>query len=141
MAYLQTFLDALPQTEGLLPKWQLIVATMAIFNTVQNFTTLKLTRKLYKGVAPASVTALQARTFAAWTLTSAIVRGYAAYNIHSKVVYDMALFTYLIAFAHFTSELFIFRTAKLKSPALSPVVVSTVSLVWMLQQYEFYVKA
>lgn len=80
---------------------------MAIFNTVQNFTTLKLTRKLYKGVAPASsktllfgpfmrhnaptVTALQARTFAAWTLTSAIVRGYAAYNIHSKVYVSLSI--------------------------------------------------
>ncbi|KAG9314859.1 Erg28 like protein-domain-containing protein [Chiua virens] len=137
----QFLLDALPQTEGFLPKWQLIVATMAVFNTVQNFATLKLTRRLYTGVAPTSITELQARTFAAWTLTSAIVRGYAAYNIHSKVVYDMALLTYLIAFGHFTSELFIFRTAKFNVPVLSPVIVSTVSLVWMIQQYEFYVKA
>jgi len=30
------------------------------------------------------VTALQARTFAVWTLTSAIIRGYAAYNINNK---------------------------------------------------------
>lgn len=37
----------------------------------------------------------------------------------------MALFTYLIAFAHFASELFIFRTAKFMSPALSPVIVSS----------------
>ncbi|KAG8216360.1 hypothetical protein J3R82DRAFT_6441 [Butyriboletus roseoflavus] len=114
---------------------------MAIFNTVQNFATLKLTRRLYIGVAPTSskpllpapstrhnaptVTGLQARTFAAWTLTAAVVRGYAAYNIHSKVVYDMALFTYLIAFGHFTSELFIFRTAKFNVPVLSPMIVSS----------------
>lgn len=75
---------------------------MAVFNTIQNFATLKLTRRLYAGVAPTSgkaillltsstsynastVTELQARTFAVWTLTSAVVRGYAAYNIHSKV--------------------------------------------------------
>lgn len=31
-----------------------------------------------------TVTGLQARTFAVWTLTSAIVRGYAAYHIHDK---------------------------------------------------------
>ncbi|KAG8213414.1 Erg28-like protein [Butyriboletus roseoflavus] len=125
MASYQPFLEALPQTEGLLPTWQLIVASMAIFNTVQNFATLKLTRRLYIGVAPTSITGLQARTFAAWTLTAAVVRGYAAYNIHSKVVYDMALFTYLIAFGHFTSELFIFRTAKFNVPVLSPVIVSS----------------
>jgi hypothetical protein len=31
------------------------------------------------------VTALQARTFAVWTLTSAVIRGYAAYNINNKM--------------------------------------------------------
>ncbi|KAH7907934.1 Erg28 like protein-domain-containing protein, partial [Hygrophoropsis aurantiaca] len=129
----------LPQAAGLLPKWQLIVASMAVFNTIQNFSTLKLTRKIYTGVPPTSVTPLQARTFAVWTLTSAVVRGYAAYNIHNKIIYDMALFTYLIAFGHFTSEIFIFKTAKIMGPVLSPVIVSTLSLVWMLQQYEHYV--
>ncbi|KAF7796628.1 hypothetical protein EIP86_007810 [Pleurotus ostreatoroseus] len=44
MDYLQAYL---PKTEGLLPKWLLIVTVMAVFNTVQNFTTIKLTRRLY----------------------------------------------------------------------------------------------
>jgi hypothetical protein len=88
------------------------------------------------------VTPLQARTFAVWTLTSAIVRGYAAYHIDEKMyislhlaflfmsglymcsIYDMALFTYLIAFGHFISELLIFRTAKINAGVMSPVVVS-----------------
>ena len=42
----------LPQTEGWLPKWQLIVAVMAFFNAAQNFATLKLTRRIYGNVAP-----------------------------------------------------------------------------------------
>ena len=42
----------LPQAEGLLPKWQLIVAVMAFFNAAQNFATLKLTRRIYGNVAP-----------------------------------------------------------------------------------------
>ncbi|KAH7930200.1 Erg28-like protein [Leucogyrophana mollusca] len=136
----EILLEYLPKADGLLPKWQLLVASMAVFNTIQNFATLKLTRRLYTGVSPTSITALQARTFAVWTLTSAVVRGYAAYNIHDKTIYDMALFTYLIAFGHFTSELFIFRTAKIGLPVLSPVIVSTLSLVWMLKQYEHYVR-
>ncbi|KAI6006522.1 Erg28 like protein-domain-containing protein [Pisolithus orientalis] len=131
--------ELLPKDEGLLPKWQLLVVAMAVFNTIQNFATLKLTRKLYTRVAPNHVTALQARTFAVWTLTAAIVRGYAAYHIHDKRIYDMALFTYLIAFGHFSSEILIFRTARLNSAALSPVIVSTVSLIWMLRHYDFYV--
>jgi hypothetical protein len=42
----------LPQDEGLLPKWQLVVAVMAFFNAAQNFVTLKLTRRIYGNVAP-----------------------------------------------------------------------------------------
>jgi len=87
------------------------------------------------------VTSLQARTFGIWTLTSAVVRAYAAYNLHDKIMYDLALFTFLIAFGHFTSELLIFRTTTINSAVLSPCIVSTTSLVWMFLQYDFYVQA
>ncbi|KAI0049800.1 Erg28-like protein [Auriscalpium vulgare] len=130
-----------PPFDGNLPKWQLAVAVTAIFNTVQNFLTTKLTKKIYSAVPTNEpVTSLQARTFAVWTLTSAVVRYYAAYHIEDKTVYDMALFTYLIAFAHFGSELLIYRTAKPSVAALSPVIVASTSLVWMIAQYDFYVK-
>lgn len=44
----------------------------------------------------------------------------------------MALLTYLFAFAHFSSEILIFRTAKISIPVLSPVVVASA--------YHFFVK-
>jgi len=47
-----TVTSYLPQAEGWLPKWQLIVAVMAFFNAAQNFATLKLTRRIYGNVAP-----------------------------------------------------------------------------------------
>ncbi|KAI5122926.1 hypothetical protein M0805_007604 [Coniferiporia weirii] len=137
-----SFASYLPQTPGLLPKWQLLVATTALFNTVQCFFTLKFTKRIYNtSPGGCAVTALQARTFAVWTLTSAVVRFYAAYHITDKVVYDMALFTYLIAFGHFSSELFIFRTAKINPGVISPVIVATTSLIWMVTQYDFYVRS
>lgn len=91
------------------------------------------------------VTPLQARTFAVWTLTSAIVRAYAAYHIHDKTfvrpkpespagitltpsiarTYDMAMLTYLIAFGHFSSEWLIFRSAKFGAGLLGPIIVSS----------------
>jgi len=37
----------------------------------------------------------------------------------------MALFTYLIAFGHFFSELFIYKTAGLSFGTISPVIVSS----------------
>ncbi|PBK75603.1 Erg28-like protein [Armillaria solidipes] len=134
----------LPQAAGWLPLWQLLISVTAVFNSVQNFVTLKLTRKIYP---QAAVTGLQARTFAVWTLTSAVVRAYAAYNINEKqsvnftAVYDLTLFTYLIAFGHFSSELLIFRTATINPGLISPVIVSTTSLLWMISQYDFYVKS
>ena len=94
----------IPNTPGLLPKWQLIVAGAALFNTVQCLLTTKLTRKVYNKTPDGTtscilpyesffwmlfflfqVTALQARTFSVWTLTSAIVRFYAAYHINDKM--------------------------------------------------------
>lgn len=95
------------------------------------------------------MTELQARTFAVWTALSGVVRLYAAYNIKLKMsvpgshltrvhtdamyfttdrIYDLTLFTYLFAFAHFGSELLIFRTASFGPGALSPVVVSSESI-------------
>jgi len=132
----------LPQDQGMLPIWQLAVAATAVFNTVQNFVTLHFTKRLYNNIPETQpVTPLQARTFGIWTLTAAVVRWYAAYNIHNKAIYDMALLTYLFAFAHFSSEILIFRTAKISIPVLSPVIVATSSLVWMITQYDFYVHA
>jgi len=46
-------------------------------------------------------------------------------NWSNSSIYDMALLSYLIAFGHFTSEICIFRTAKINLPVLSPVIVSS----------------
>ena len=48
----RTVASYLPEAEGLLPQWQLIVAGMAFFNAAQNFATLKLTRRIYGNVPP-----------------------------------------------------------------------------------------
>ena len=93
------------------------------------------------------MTGLHARTFAVWTALAGVMRLYAAYNINLKMcalrsrftiratadaihlmthrIYDLTLFTYFFAFAHFGSELLIFRTATFGPGALSPVVVSS----------------
>ncbi|KAF8807023.1 Erg28-like protein [Phlegmacium glaucopus] len=133
------FTTYLPTSAGWLAHWQLFVAATAVFNFVQNFATLTFTRRIYNNVPPNAVTALQARTFAMWTLTSAVIRVYAAYNINNKIVYDMAFLSYLIAFGHFSSEILIFGSCKM-GPVISPVIVSTTSLIWMFVQYDFYVR-
>ncbi|CAE6416101.1 unnamed protein product [Rhizoctonia solani] len=133
-----SFSGLLPQAVGLLPKWQLVVSSLAVFNTIQNFFTLSLTKRIYSKQSQ-NVTPLQSRTFAIWTLTSAILRFYCAYHVNEKVVYDLTMWTYVLAFGHFTSEFLVFRTAGLGPGLLSPMIVATTSFVWMWSQYDFYV--
>ena len=37
----------------MLPMWQIVVATTALFNTVQNFVTLHFTKRIYNNVPAA----------------------------------------------------------------------------------------
>ncbi|KAL0568116.1 ergosterol biosynthesis protein [Marasmius crinis-equi] len=139
MSLSNLFTDFIPQTAGYLPKWQLFIAATSLFNTIQNLVSLKLTKRLYGG-SPL-VNPLQARTFAIWTLTTTIVRGYAAYNLHIRQIYDIAFLTYFLAFFHFTSETMIFRSVRFSGPMVFPFLVSTGTLVWMFVQRDFYVTA
>ena len=74
-------------------------------------------------------------------------------------LYDISLLSFLIVFGHFTSEILVFRTAAINGPAMSPLIVGSecssytavyreadsyariaTSLVWMIVQYDYYVK-
>jgi hypothetical protein len=48
----ESYLLVFPQGDGKLPIWLIFVAAMAMFNTVQNFFTLQLTRRLYNNINP-----------------------------------------------------------------------------------------
>lgn len=69
----------------------------------------------------------------------------------------MAFFTYLIAFGHFVSEVLVYRTARVPGPVLTSLFIASAvhlssilptltlkrlatTLIWMFQQYSFYVK-
>lgn len=87
------------------------VSAVAMFNSIQNYTTIALTQRVYSK-RPQDVNTLSSRTFGTWTFLSAIVRCYAAYNIANQGVYDICIWSYLIAGAHFVSEWLIFGTAR-----------------------------
>ena len=86
------------------------------------------------------VTPLSARTFGTWTFLVGVVRIYAAYHIDEKPWYQLAIWTYAVALAHFMSECFVFKTARPQGPWLAPTSVALFSLVWLTTQYGFYVK-
>ena len=111
--------------------------------------TTKVTARLYGApLQPTSsqskspqvqVTPLQSRLFGVWTTLSSVVRMYAAYNIHDKNIYQLAIATFAIAWGHFVSEWLVFKTAQLKAPLIQPLLVATTSLAWTVLQYGYYV--
>lgn len=107
-------------------------------NTIQAYLTTKNTREVYMRSGQ-ETTALTSRIFGTWTLISAVVRLYAAYNISNPQVYELALVVYTIAWVHFVSEWVVFGTAAWGRGLAGPVLISTGSLVWMFSQWAFYV--
>ncbi|EEH41775.1 ergosterol biosynthesis protein [Paracoccidioides lutzii Pb01] len=130
-----SLLSYLPQHEGLLPRWLFFVSIVSALNSSQAYLSSNYTAQLYNN-APAN--AVQSRTFGTWTFLSSIIRLYAAYYISESHVYDLAMWTYGIAFAHFVSEWLIFGSAKAKGRFISPLFVASGSLLWMATQRKWY---
>ncbi|KAE8443893.1 hypothetical protein EG329_001302 [Mollisiaceae sp. DMI_Dod_QoI] len=147
----------LPQHPGLLPQWLLLVSLISVGNSIQAYTTLTFTSRVYAGWAPSKptpaknkspsttstspATPLSSRTFGTWTLIQSIVRLYAAYHISNPQIYEMAFLTYAVAWLHFMSEWWVFGSARWGAGLAGPVFVASGSLVWMWLQWGFYVPA
>ncbi len=80
-----------------------------------------------------------ARLFAVWTLVTGLVRVYAAYDISNPALYQLGFLTHVVAAAHFSSELLVFRTLRLTGPQFFPLLVGSGGSVWMALQYGHYV--
>lgn len=141
------FVRLLPTTTtsgGLLPHWLLFISVVSVFNSVQTYLVkdLALTRKVYSAAPQSEVTNLSARTFGTWTFLTSIVRFYGAYNlVGNSTMYDLAIWTFVVASIHFNTEWLWFKNCKLDKGLAGPLVVSTASLIWMFNQRSFYVGA
>ena len=111
------------------------VSVISAGNSVQAYITTKFTARVY---SPGTVTPLASRTFGTWTFLSAVIRMYAAYNITDQMVYQLALWTYVIALVHFASEWLYFESAIMGKGLLSPMIIASGTLAWMVTQWEFY---
>ncbi|KAJ5112596.1 hypothetical protein N7532_000641 [Penicillium argentinense] len=129
-------LSYLPPFEGLLPKWLAFVSVVSAINSLQAYRSADYTSALYTNGAIA-VEPLSGRLFGTWTFLSSVIRMMAAYNIDNPVAYDLALWTYGIALTHFVGEL-VFGNAQLRGRFLSPLIVASTSLAWMLTQRGAY---
>ncbi|KAI4277236.1 MAG: hypothetical protein LQ337_001950 [Flavoplaca oasis] len=129
----------LPQNEGYLQYWLLLLSVVSIGNSVQSYLTTSYTRRVYS--APeTTVTPLHARTFGTYTALASIIRLYAAYNITDPMLYQLAIWTYIVALGHFYSEWLVFGTARWGKGLAGPVIISVSSLAWMVVQWGVYVR-
>jgi len=130
-------MEYIPPHDGILPKWLFGISIISALNTFGAYRSASYTSQLYEA-SPA--TPLSSRTFGTWTLLSAVVRLYAAYQIDQQLVYDLAIWTYAIALGHFVSEWLVFRTARLRGAFVFPVLVASGTLAWMLGQRAWYLE-
>jgi hypothetical protein len=86
------------------------------------------------------VTPLTARMFGIYTFTVGLIRFYASYRLDEPFLYQLALWTFVIASLHFTSEMLVYKTIKFSGPQIFPFVIGPLGLFWMVSQYEHYVK-
>jgi len=112
--------------------WIFVVGLMAIGNTVSCFVDHSfLASRLYTG-APDKVNDLAARLFGVWTLLAAALRLSCAIFITNRALFNLTLLSFVIAFTHFLAEALFFKTAPLTIGVLTPMIVSGVSILWML---------
>lgn len=127
---------------------------LAIGNSIQAYATMSFTSRVYLGPSlPAPkegkpkkdmgenspATPLSSRTMGTWTMLQAIVRFYAAYHIENPAIYQMAIWTFVVAGFHFYSEWLCYKTARWSKGLAGPIIVASASLIWMASQYRFYV--
>ena len=158
----------LPSAEkGYLPYYLFLVSVISMGNALQNFTTLHYTRRIYNAkfvqnhgehedstavLKPASatgkdaekakdqVTPLAARLMGIYTFCVGLIRFYASYRVSDPAMYQLSIWTHVIAGLHFTSETFIFKTIKFSGPQAFPFLFAYGGTLWMVLQWDHYVQ-
>lgn len=87
------------------------------------------------------VTPLAARLFGVYTVLAGVIRVYGAYRVHDPVLYQLCLFTHVLAASHFTSEILFFKTICLGWEHAFPLTAGFGGSIWMALQYNNYVHA
>ncbi|KAK1768128.1 hypothetical protein QBC33DRAFT_536325 [Phialemonium atrogriseum] len=85
------------------------------------------------------VSPLAARLFGTYTFMAGVIRFYACYDLANPSLYQLAIWTHLIAAGHFTSEMLVFKTIRFTGPQAFPFAAAYGGSLWMIMQYGHYV--
>ena len=111
---------------------------MALTHIVVTYTHPIAALKQFRGPSSPSHNALSlAHIYGVKNIYSGLIRLYAAYNIHKRELYHLALMTYVGVFAFYAMEWLIWKTVRLRETA-SSFLISGVMLSWMLIEQDRY---
>jgi hypothetical protein len=91
------------------------------------------------GKAKDQVTPFAGRLFGTYTFVAGLIRFYAAYEIENHLLYQLAIWTHVVAAMHFTSEMLIFKGFRFSGPQIFPFMAAYGGMLWMFMQYKHYV--
>jgi hypothetical protein len=86
------------------------------------------------------VSPLAARLFGTYTFLAGIIRFYACYQLENPAMYQLAMWTHVIAAIHFTTEMLAFKTIRFSGPQVFPFMAGYGGAIWMVMQYSHYVQ-
>ncbi|XP_071495633.1 ergosterol biosynthetic protein 28 homolog [Diadema antillarum] len=117
--------------------WIAMVGFMAVGNAMQCFMESSFLATRMYTQAQDMVNAILGRLFGTWTLLAGAVRMMCAYDIRNRAVYDLTLFSFILAFLHFATEFLVFETVELSFGVIAPLVISGTSIFMMCQGYMY----
>jgi hypothetical protein len=109
-----------------------VVAVTAVANTLRCYTSTTFIGDNIFKLAPDEATGVASRAFGTWTALSAVIRLMFALNPRNREIRQLTLFTFVLAFGYFASEVFVYKVAPLTFGTVAPLAISSITAVWMI---------
>lgn len=85
------------------------------------------------------VTPLAARLMGNYTVLAGLIRIYGSYHLENSALYQLVMWTHVVAAVSFTSETLIYKTIRFSGPQIFPFLAAYSGLLWTYLQYDHYV--
>lgn len=112
--------------------WVGFVGAVAIINGVKCQFDYDYAKTYLYMEQPDQATPLFSRMFGNWTLLAAAIRIGFAFSPYNRSLYWVTLFSFALAFWHFLSEVLLTATAPLTVGTIVPLILSSMTMLWML---------
>lgn len=110
---------------------------MALIHTVVTYIRPLSSMKGFSGPSAPAPNALTAHVYGVKNVYTALIRLYAAHNIHNRELYTLAIITYIGPLFLYGTEWLIWGNAR-RRETIPTFFIPTTMLVWMLMERDWY---